>query len=477
MFLFAAAVLSLAFAFAMFALYWYGRHEFLSVRDDLDRTREEKDIIIEFLHKMVEDISVSDRDALYARIVRSTALICGAMGARIYEKNPDGSLVAKATEGLFPPFSRRVSEQDSSQLRSSFLEKAIEGETIDPKEGILGAVVSDARGVLVRNGERDPRIMRHGDSSLAIKSAMAVPMAFGGNVYGVLAVVNPISGKSFSETDFSLAKSLGEQAGLAIHNKDAVSALILKSKLEFDLRLASSVQRYLLPEKLPDTKNMEFAVNYQPQQLIGGDFYDFIRFPDGRIGIVIGDVSGKGISAAILMALCQSKLAYLAQSYASPSEALKALNREMVAAMRADMFVTMLYAIVEADASRITVARAGHEAPLFCRPSEVRDFAEKMRAGGMAVGMVEPELFDSAIEDVSFNLESGDIMVFYTDGVTEASAPDGSEFSTERLSRSVANLSALSPAELNSQIMRELAKFVENNEYSDDLTLLSVKIK
>lgn len=147
---------------------------------------------------------------------------------------------------------------------------------------------------------------------------MVVPLIFRGQLSGVLAVANPISGRAFTDTEFSLAKSLGEQCALALQNAEAVSALLMRNKLEFDLRLASSIQRYLLPENLPQTDSLEFAVKYLPQQLIGGDFYDFFKLPHGKIGVVIGDVSGKGIPAAILMALCQTKLRYIAMSLANP---------------------------------------------------------------------------------------------------------------------------------------------------------------
>ena len=172
-------------------------------------------------------------------------------------------------------------------------------ETVEPNEGIIGEVAASFKGVLIKDGSKDPRVVKHEDESFKVRSIIVVPMVFGGQLYGVLAVANPISGKPFTETDFSLAKSLGEQSGLAIHNSEAVSALIEKSKLEFDLKLASSVQRFLLPARLPQSSELECAVKYRPQKLIGGDFYDFIKLEDDRLGVVIGDVSGKGVSAAI----------------------------------------------------------------------------------------------------------------------------------------------------------------------------------
>ena len=312
--------------------------------DELDRLREERQVIIDFLHRSADDIgSGANREKIYKRTVRATALSCGAMSACVYEKTADGKLVAKACEGLFPPQTKRIGRRKNGELRAKYIEDALIAETIEPNEGILGEVAASGRSVLIKDALKDPRIIKHDDESLKIRSFMVVPLIFRGQLSGVLAVANPISGRAFTDTEFSLAKSLGEQCALALQNAEAVSALLMRNKLEFDLRLASSIQRYLLPENLPQTDSLEFAVKYLPQQLIGGDFYDFFKLPHGKIGVVIGDVSGKGIPAAILMALCQTKLRYIAMSGKSPAQTLCLLNSEMVHAMRSDMFITIIY--------------------------------------------------------------------------------------------------------------------------------------
>lgn len=464
----ATTVICLLAAAAVIALLVKRNHDFYVWREELDRLRDEKNIVIEFLHKTAEDISGANKPKLYERIVRATAISCGAMSACVYEKQPDGKLRAKAVEGLFPPQSRKIAKQSGDQLRTKFLENALVDEVLEPQEGIVGFVASEGESVLVKNGDKDNRVMRHGDDSLKIKSFIAVPIMFSGKLYGVLAAANPIS-----ETDFSLARSLGEQAGLALHNLESVSALILKNKMESDLKLASSVQQYLLPQIPADTNKLQFAVKYVPQQLIGGDFYDFIDLPDGKLGIVIGDVSGKGASAAILMAICQTKLRYIARENAAPSKTLKKLNAEMVDSMRTDMFITMIYAVVDRDASHITLARAGHEPALLHRANSA--VAEKIKSGGMALGMVQPEIFDETIEDISFDFGKGDVFTLYTDGVTEAATPDGEEYSTARLAAITSALAQNDAAKINTDTIAELEHFTKNSVYPDDLTLLTVK--
>lgn len=444
--------------------------------DELDRLREERQVIIDFLHRSADDIgSGANREKIYKRTVRATALSCGAMSACAYEKTADGKLVAKACEGLFPPQTKKIGRHKNSELRAKYIEDALMAETIEPNEGILGEVAASGRGVLIKDALKDPRIIKHDDESLKIRSFMAVPLIFRGQLSGVLAVANPISGRAFTDTEFSLAKSLGEQCALALQNAEAVSALLMRNKLEFDLRLASSIQRYLLPENLPQTESLEFAVKYLPQQLIGGDFYDFFKLPHGKIGVVIGDVSGKGIPAAILMALCQTKLRYIAMSGKSPAQTLCLLNSEMVHAMRSDMFITIIYLVIDPKSGEARFARAGHEPPLLAR-ADSDEAAQPLKSSGMALGMVSEELFDEVMEDASFKMNSGDVLVLYTDGLTEAANPEGGEFTAKKLAQTISTLRSRNANDLNDEIIKSVEAFMgPGNKYGDDLTLLTVK--
>ncbi len=444
--------------------------------DELDRLREERQVIIDFLHRSADDIgSGANREKIYKRTVRATALSCGAMSACVYEKTADGKLVAKACEGLFPPQTKRIGRRKNGELRAKYIEDALIAETIEPNEGILGEVAASGRGVLIKDALKDPRIIKHDDESLKIRSFMVVPLIFRGQLSGVLAVANPISGRAFTDTEFSLAKSLGEQCALALQNAEAVSALLMRNKLEFDLRLASSIQRYLLPENLPQTDSLEFAVKYLPQQLIGGDFYDFFKLPHGKIGVVIGDVSGKGIPAAILMALCQTKLRYIAMSGKSPAQTLCLLNSEMVHAMRSDMFITIIYLVIDPKSGEARFARAGHEPPLLAR-ADSDEAAQPLKSSGMALGMVSEELFDEVMEDASFKMNSGDVLVLYTDGLTEAANPEGGEFTAKKLAQTISTLRSRNANDLNDEIIKSVESFMgPGNKYGDDLTLLTVK--
>ena len=151
--------------------------------DELDRLREERQVIIDFLHRSADDIgSGANREKIYKRTVRATALSCGAMSACVYEKTADGKLVAKACEGLFPPQTKRIGKRKNGELRAKYIENALMAETIEPNEGILGEVAASGRSVLIKDALKDPRIIKHDDESLKIRSFMVVPLIFRGQL-------------------------------------------------------------------------------------------------------------------------------------------------------------------------------------------------------------------------------------------------------------------------------------------------------
>ena len=449
---------------------YIGMQRLYTIQEKLENTTEEKDVLLDFLHIITEDVAKgANKDAIYRRLVRATALSCGAMSACFYERVND-KLVPVAVEGLFPPLQRKIPK---FKTRSQFLECVIAHKPMPMDSGIIADVYKTSEAVFIKKAMYDSRIIQHEDDSIKIKSFIAVPVTFAGEKYGVLVLTNPISNKSFTSTIFSLAKTLGEQGGLALYNLDGIAARVVRSQMDNDLRLASSVQHYLLPEKLPTNEKFSTAVTYKPQLLIGGDFYDTIKLEGGKTGIVIADASGNGVPAAMLMAVAQSKLHYIAKMGMSPAQTLIKLNAELVRSMSSDMFITITFAIIDSDANTITIARAGHELPIIYKAKEGK--CVEIKSSGMAVGMVESEIFDEMLEDITIPFEKNDVFILYTDGATEATNSKGEEFTTARLITEI-EINATSPVkEINESIFNAVKNFAHNNRLSDDLTLLSIK--
>jgi sigma-B regulation protein RsbU (phosphoserine phosphatase) len=290
-------------------------------------------------------------------------------------------------------------------------------------------------------------------------------------------MVNPSDGGSFGETDFSLAQSLAEQAGLAIHNLDLMASQIEKNKLDSDLGLAHEIQSMLLPKEFPAIPDLQMATIYKPAQKVGGDLYDIFSIDENRVGIAIADVSGKGIPASLLMAICQSNLRHFARHVDSPARVLSELNEVMVGETRPEMFVTIIYAVIDMAANELVFARGGHELPIIVHSSGDSPVTyEFLQSEGMALGMVPNEIFDMAIRDRTIPFNKGDILVLYTDGVTEAVNVEGIEFGNSRLAEVVSTLRSRGPEELVQGILDRIGLFsgVDSGQ-ADDFTVVIAK--
>ena len=417
------------------------RREILELDEDRQYLKQEKQIVVEFMHNLVESIGEGvGREELFQRIVHAAVLSTGALSACIFERTEEDDLRGVASEGLFPPH-RPLPPNTRGKLstRAKFIEQILKSEVFAMGEGIVGSVAKTGQAVLIEDATKDPRIIKHEDPALEVRSIIVAPILFRKKVLGALAVVNPADGSAFSETDFSLVQSLAEQAGMAIHNSDLMSFQIEKSKLDMDLSLASSIQGMLLPQAFPNLPELDIDATYSPAQKVGGDLYDVFLLGEGRLGVAIADVSGKGIPASLLMAICQTNLRHFARLLNSPAEVLCALNREMSAEMREDMFITIIYAIIDTKKQTLTLARAGHELPLLIHSSDATSVVP-VASEGMALGMVPSEIFDAVIADGTVPFGSGDVLLMYTDGLTESMNAEGIEFSTQRLMKAMLTL-------------------------------------
>ena len=448
------------------------------LEEDRQILKQDKQIVVEFMHNIVEAVARGDdRKTMFQRMLQAAILSTGAMSACIFEKTEGQNLKGVAVEGLFPP-QRELSEDFKAQpySRTKLLEKILHSETFKMGEGLIGQVAQSQVAELVPDATKDPRIVQHSDPALAIRSIIVAPVLFQNVLIAVLAVANPANELPFTETDFSLVESLAEQMGLAIHNSDAIQLQIEKNKLDIDLELAGNVQSLLLPRTFPSSKKLEFAAHYTAAQKVGGDLYDVFEIDENRVGVAVADVSGKGISASILMAICQTHLRHISQQHDQPSTALKQINTLMQSSMRTDMFITIVYAIIDQKNESITFARAGHELPLFYHHSDNgTDSVETVRSNGMALGMVPPKIFDATIEDKTVTFRKNDILVLYTDGVTESVNTQGDEYSEKRLMEVLKKRKNDPVQQILSQIVNDVQVFSNKTKQADDFTLITIK--
>ena len=241
------------------------------------------------------------------------------------------------------------------------------------------------------------------------------------------------------------------------------------NSLEQELGTARSIQHALLPKDLPRLEGWKIAYHYQPAREVGGDFYDFLHLDDGRVGLVIGDVSGKGIAAALVMANTQSVLRAVARrGNIAPGQVLAEANEVLYAYIPSGTFVTCFYGVLDPESGRLVYANAGHDPPYTQRGGD----AQELRARGMPLGLMPGMPY----EEKEAVLAAGDDLVFYSDGLVEAHDPEGEMFGFPRLRKLIMAQSAGSGEELVDFLLAELARFTgPDSEQEDDITLVTLE--
>jgi sigma-B regulation protein RsbU (phosphoserine phosphatase) len=306
-------------------------------------------------------------------------------------------------------------------------------------------------------------------------SMMIVPVTAQNKVFGVLALANKVDHAEFTDEDLELAKNLSEMAGITINHILSFEDLQDKLLIDNQLQTAEIIQSHLLPENIHISDKYEFAVHYQPAYRLGGDYYDFIKVDETHIGVLVADVSGKGIPAGLVMATTRSLAAVLIPGELSPRDALIKLNNHLHRLIPENMFVTISYAILNTETGELVCARAGHE-PLMCYFKQ-RGMCMLGSGKGMVVGMVDDEIFSRSLENESYQLESGDVVLFYTDGVTEAHNPDGEEFGRQRLGRILDTVKELDACNAMECLIHRINRFMEDEAPYDDISLVLIKAK
>src|SRR5215211_7229703 len=241
-----------------------------------------------------------------------------------------------------------------------------------------------------------------------------------------------------------------------------------RAYLEQELSMARDIQQALLPKGLPQLEDWKISHHYQPAKEVGGDFYDFLELEDGRLGLVVGDATGHGMPAALVMATTRGMLRAVVQSLESPGEVLARVNEALVAEIPPSTFVTCFYGVLDPKSGRFLYANAGQSLP--CRRHNGQ--AEELRARGMPLGLMP----GASYEEKEAVLETGDAALFYSDGLIEAHNPQGEMFGTPRLRRLVAERAA-EEGSLVDFLMDELRSFTGGDgwEQEDDITLVTLR--
>jgi sigma-B regulation protein RsbU (phosphoserine phosphatase) len=299
------------------------------------------------------------------------------------------------------------------------------------------------------------------------------PLLYGKQNMGVLALGNGPMGAPFTQSDFVVFKSISEQSAFALYNAIIYSEASEKKRLDHDLEIARDIQRILLPAEAPAISGFEISGINVPARQVSGDYFDYIKIDDERLGVAIADVSGKGVPASLIMAICRSVLRSQAAENQSPADVLRKVNRQLYPDIKEDMFISMAYLVLDHARHGVTLARAGHDAPLLYQHQT--QTVVPLKPPGLVLGIDSGSVFDRMTNDFNVPLERGDVLVLYTDGVTEALDAEGYEFGIERTIQSVRASAGDGASAIVTRVIEDVRNFSGSQPQNDDITLIAIR--
>ncbi len=337
-------------------------------------------------------------------------------------------------------------------------------------EGIAGWVARKGEPVIVKDAQNDSRFLKDIDkmTTFKTKSILCVPLKYKEKTIGILEALNKTGAPTFSNDDLELFMAYASQAAVAIENARMHKELLEKEKVEQELSLAKRIQKSFLPSSYPEIPGFTFSAYTIPARAVGGDFYDFIKISEEKLSFFIGDVSGKGIPAALFMARTMHDLRSASLRHEEPGKVLQETNKLILERPVSGLFVTSFYGLLDVSEEKIYFANAGHNPPLLFRGNKCEAISE---AVSLPLGVTQNTEFKNG----EISLTKDELFILYTDGVTESMNSRKEQFGLKRFSELITPLIHLSPEKIIQEIIRGLNNFTSNSPPRDDITLFILK--
>ncbi len=378
------------------------------------------------------------------------------------------SKVASSVRGLINYDAFSILLLDGAQsLRHRFsirYDQRVNLDNIPLGKGITGAAATSREVVRVHDTTTDPRYIA---SHPGIRSEIAVPLIVRDRVIGVLNLESERLGY-FTEEHARTLTLLAPSVSIAVENARLYNEIGERERrMQEDLKAAFELQTVLLPSEAPDVEGLEIAIGLRPAREISGDLYDFFEHTNSHVAIAFGDSSGKGAAAALYGAMVNGRMRTLAPRRRSPAELMKALNDALTQRKVEGRYVTLLIILWHAHSKSFTMSNAGGSPPMICRDGHIF----KVEVEGVPLGLLEDREYD----EVVFQALPGDLVVLFSDGVSDHLSPTGEEYGRSRLTEVVRRSCGLTPKEIVAEIFADLDKF--NTDRFDDQTLLVMRVE
>ncbi|MBN1687741.1 MAG: SpoIIE family protein phosphatase [Candidatus Omnitrophica bacterium] len=398
----------------------------------------------------------------------------------LLELDPLLSLIMKTAEGVMRAKASSLMLLDERKNELVFrVASGNKGDHLKEKfrvkvgEGIAGWVAKTGKPVIVDNPRNDKRFAQRFDQATGFKTQalICVPLLSKGKKIGVLEAMNPIGRNTFSGKDLELFEAFAEQAAIAIDNSRLHKILLDQKVAEQELKIAREIQQRFLPRINPDDMPFDIFCYNRPARCVSGDFYDVQKTSSTSVSIILGDVSGKGIPAALYMVKLITDFRYLITHNLKTDILLSQLNRNLIADSYHGFFATALHLVYEHAAQAIRFTNAGHHSILIRRRQREK-IISVASSKSIPLGISEEFCYTSE----SLSLEPGDLLFIYTDGLIESRNPSGEEYSIERLAR-ILEADYASATDCGDKVLEDLNRFGKNADPHDDLTFIAIRIK
>jgi len=426
---------------------------------NIAKIKELEAILIEFelLHEVSQKLSEKkELSVLLDEIMESSKIIMKAEASSLL-------IFDSKKEKLFFDFVAGDKKQAIKKMEINF------------GEGIAGWVAENREPILVEDCYSDSRFNPNIDlkTNFKTKSMVCVPMLRKDKLIGVMQVINRESGLKFNKVDLNIFETLASQCAIVIENAQLVKEQMESEKLTYELKMAHEIQMNLLPNSLPVYEDIDISSTLIPTKDVGGDYYDILKLDDEFSLIIIADVSGKGIPAALIVSVIYSSIITQIKQSKTKMELrmiVETLNKVLMEATTNDRFVTAWIGIYEHSTKLLRGINAGHNYPYLIRNQLDRPI--ELTKGGIMLGSMDLPFNDEVVA-----LITGDIICFYTDGVTEAWNETEEEYGEERLIKLLNSTTYLSSKEILAELLNDIKLHVGSAIPSDDITCIIMKIK
>jgi sigma-B regulation protein RsbU (phosphoserine phosphatase) len=449
-----------------------------SIRKRFRDLEGEEQRMFSFLHDLGLAIENEPSPSVLSRIiVDGIDKVVEARGGAVYFLAPGNGFLLPSyiSEDCPPLIGIPVEVRKKAERDPRALESHVRLSRVVVDEGILGYCLAVGEPIHVEDVKNHPSFRDAFTRYTDDVDALLAPLRHAGKDLGVLVVARRHQDGGFSSNDFAVFRSAAEQSSFAIGNARIHREAHEKRAMENELQNAREVQSILLPQSDPIVRGFRISGTNLPARIISGDYYDYIDLGDSKFGIAIADVSGKGVPAGLLMAMCRSALRSVAPGRTSPSEVLAAVNRQLFPDIREDMFISMAYGILDESTGKLVMSRAGHDPALLFRKESGK--VELLRSPGLALGVDAGTVFERVTKDHEVELFPGDCVLLYTDGVREAVDSDEEEFGMERMSETFRLAAPLGAEAILSRMQEELRHFTGEGPQMDDITLVAIEKK